>query len=157
MTYLTLKPCCSLWASACTCLVNWYRVALPKQQCLKFNKTGRNLKPAMTWCISAGVRIWSLKTDGMSHNQSASYAQLASIFTFFLRNAFLSFWNLSYDSNPSSPAKNCQRKFSSDSCIISSVCFVCGRLCTCSAAKNCWSSGEENWKHSFSLWHNGFL
>ena len=103
------------------------------------------------WCISAGVRTWFLKTDGMSHDQSASYAQLTSIFILFLWYVFLKIRNLSYNPDTSSPAKNCQRKFSSDLCTISSVCFVCGRLCTCSAAKNCWSNGEANWKQSFSL------
>ena len=157
MTYLTLKLRCPLWASTCTCLVNWYRVALPKQHCLKFNKSGGNLKPVTIWCISAGVRMWSLKTDGMSHDQSASYMQLTSIFICFLWYILLGGRNLSYDSATSRPAKNCQRKFSSDLCSISSVCFACGRLCTCRAAKKCWSSGEENWKWSFSLSYSGLL
>ena len=154
MTYLTLKLRCPLWASTCTCLVNWYRVALPKQHCSKFNESGGNLKPVTIWCISADVRMWSLKTDGMSHDQSASYAQL-SIFPSWY--ALLNGRNLSYDSATSSPAKNCQRKFSSDFWTISSFCFVCGRLCTCSAAKKCWSNGEENWKRSFSLSYSGLL
>ena len=157
MTYLMLKPFCPLWANVCICLVNWQRAASSKTTLYKIQ----------IWWKFVSLSQYDVCQQVL---ECALWKQMACPMNsrFHIRN-WLGFsfsacdkYFLKLETYRMIQTQAVQQRIANGNWAPTSAPEVLFVLFVASCVyavqlRIAWSSGEENWKHCFSLWYNGLL